>query len=128
MFTIQFQKCKVLVWSSQERLVTIFEDGAEVPACPNYDRESKARAVSLGYGSDLWGMTLDHELVHTILAEMDYDEKLLEEPISPALWAAAHPETRSYSEEESARFLEEEKRVFRLQRFHQLMKSFKREF
>ena len=114
MITLQFKHCKVFIWHEQHRLVTVFEDGAELTACPNYDPESVSRSHSLGYCGDVWAMTVDHEVGHTILAEMDNLD------FSPALWAAAHP-TEPRTRKQKAAFKREEKRVLELQRFSRLL-------
>jgi hypothetical protein len=48
---------------------TLFNDGSSIGACPLWgDPESLARAETLGYGDDLWLMTLEHEILHSISA------------------------------------------------------------
>lgn len=47
---------------------TTLPDGTEVRAHPNYGHEDVARARSLGYQGDVWGMTLDHDRMHAQLA------------------------------------------------------------
>lgn len=64
----------------------------------------------MGYGADVWAMTIDHEIGHTILAEMDG------KPYSPALWAVAHPDVRRDPNE----LHREECRVMEMQRFARL--------
>ena len=85
MFTLNFKHCKVMVWPNQKCMVTIFEDGAELPAAPNFRDEDFELANKLGYGSNTWLMTYEHELTHTGLAERRGW------PYSAALWSAAHP-------------------------------------
>lgn len=47
---------------------TTLPDGTQVQARPNYGHEDIARAHALGYQGDVWGMTLDHDRYHALLA------------------------------------------------------------
>jgi hypothetical protein len=79
-----FRNCVVRIWPSHRYLETRFPDGAIAPAAPNDDEESRARAQRLGYGTDLWRMTVEHELAHTFTAEARGD------PFSIVLSYVAH--------------------------------------
>lgn len=46
---------------------TTLPDGALIVARPNEGAEHVARARSLGYGSDVWAMTMDHDPMHARL-------------------------------------------------------------
>lgn len=64
-------------------------DGSYVEATPQWDEPSyRARALDLGYGSDLVRMCQDHEVLHSVAAE------LLRQAASPVLWAVAHGDAR----------------------------------
>ena len=65
-------------------VVTRFPDGSEVHAHPQHGEEDEARARALGY-ADVAAMTLDHDRLHTLLAQA------LTDGPSPVLWAQAHP-------------------------------------
>lgn len=64
--------------------LTCFSDGVELKAAPQDDRDYLNRARDLGYGNDALTMCQDHELLHSVVAEM------LHAGPSPALWRAAH--------------------------------------
>lgn len=66
---------------------TIFEDGTRCPASPQDNGSYRATAKLLGYGENLMQMCLDHEVLHTLLAQV------CEQPYSKTLWAVAHGET-----------------------------------
>lgn len=57
--------CVVRIWPAY--LETVFEDGLKVPAAANYDEQSLATAAALGYGTDTWALSRDHELAHSLL-------------------------------------------------------------
>lgn len=84
------------IYEDGQAVVTTFDDGAEVVAGPSSDEENVARAVSLGYGDDLWRMTKEHEIIHRLLAEAEGRDQ------SIALWYAAHPD---YEMDDCDRFL-----------------------
>jgi len=63
---------------------TVFYDNTVAGACPNDDEESRARAFSLGYGDNIWQMTLEHEIAHILAA------KLSGKSHSIILWNVAH--------------------------------------
>jgi hypothetical protein len=73
------------------RVQTVFADGTRLDARPPWGyepewHEAYARALALGYGNTrdpVWEMTLDHDLVHMLLAQA---EGL---PHSPTLYAVA---------------------------------------
>jgi hypothetical protein len=67
-------------WAS---VVTRFDDGTKVVACPEHTELERARACALGY-PNTWEMTRHHDLLHSILA---YSQGL---DVSPVLWAVAH--------------------------------------
>jgi hypothetical protein len=46
---------------------TVLPDGTTIHAKPNHDSEDVARARALGYGGDVWRMTLDHDHMHVRL-------------------------------------------------------------
>src|SRR5687767_2982374 len=63
---------------------TVFLNGAELKAAPQDDPAYLARAVDLGYGGDTLAMCQDHELLHSLAAE------LLHGRPSATLWRVAH--------------------------------------
>jgi hypothetical protein len=63
---------------------TIFDDHSFAPATPNSSPVDTERAHVLGYNGDTWSMTLDHELLHTWVAER------LGRECSVVLWNVAH--------------------------------------
>lgn len=63
---------------------TIFPDGTEVVAAPQDNDEYRARAIELGYGNDALAMCVDHEVLHSVAAE------LLHRSPSEVLWRVAH--------------------------------------
>jgi hypothetical protein len=69
-------------------VITRFEDGTTVTACPQHDADYPAHALELGYtGVDVgWQMCRDHELFHNLMAWLYLGD------VSPALWAVAHGE------------------------------------
>ena len=71
---IVFRACVVRIYHDAQFVETIFPDGAKAPAAPNNDADSRARALRIGYGADLWRMTVEHELAHTFTAEARGDE------------------------------------------------------
>jgi hypothetical protein len=82
--TITFQHCRLEVDHADRYMETVFEDGSVAPARPNFEPSDITRAHDLGYDGDTWQMTLDHELMHTWVAEM------MGQPYSVILWNVAH--------------------------------------
>lgn len=64
---IQIGECEIRIWEDAQVLETRFEDGLKVPAAPNYDEQSLATAAALGYGSDTWMLSKQHEISHSLL-------------------------------------------------------------
>jgi hypothetical protein len=84
MTIIQFQRCRIEIDHLGQFMQTIFEDGTSAPATPNYRESDIARAHELGYRGDTWSMSLDHEPLHSLVAEQ------MGEPYSVILWNVAH--------------------------------------
>jgi hypothetical protein len=84
MTTLTFQRCRLDVDHERKYMQTTFEDGTYAPATPNYREDDVRRARELGYRGDTWQMTLDHEPLHTLIAEM------MGESYSRILWNVAH--------------------------------------
>lgn len=61
-------KTVVDVWPSRRYLETIFEDGTKVPACPQDTDEYRKTAMDTGYGTNTWALSLEHELIHSLLS------------------------------------------------------------
>lgn len=80
--TYTFNHCWVHV--SPEYTETVFQDGTRVTATPEETDEYRAKAERYGYGNDLPGLSREHEILHTFLAER------LRDGCSHALWAVAH--------------------------------------
>lgn len=82
---------------------TVFDDGTVAGACPMWSHEeSKQRARDLGYGDDLWRMTVEHEIAHTLTAELRGD------PHSIILWNVSHGDGKRWppgGKDEEARAL-----------------------
>lgn len=78
--------CEVWIWDQARYLETRFSDGTTVPAAPEPTESYRQTARRCGYGEDVWGLTLAHEISHTLLATW----RGL--PASPVLWAQAHEE------------------------------------
>lgn len=64
------QQGTVFIDYDRQGIVTALPDGTEVVATPNYTPEDIARAHSLGYRGDVAKMTMDHDPLHTKVAEM----------------------------------------------------------
>jgi hypothetical protein len=72
------------VWPDSLR--TILPDGSQVTAAPEDTAAYRERARLMGYGDDTFRMSLDHELAHSLVADLlGLDE-------SPALLRVAHGE------------------------------------
>lgn len=66
--TFRYGRTTVEVFDGWVR--TTLPDGTAVHAVPGDTEEDRARAVSLGYGGDVWLMTRDHDRFHSLLAYM----------------------------------------------------------
>ena len=80
--TLHFKNCWVN--TSPGYTETAFHDGTRVCAAPEDSPEYQAKAAQFGYGEDLAGLSREHEILHTFLAEK------LGYGASPTLWAVAH--------------------------------------
>lgn len=99
-----FEFCEVCVDDPARYMQTTFFDGSIVSATPNYSPQSFCLAGRLGYGLDVWGMSKDHELIHTWLSG----------GLSPTLWRMANlTSEHDISDNDVA---EEESRVFDFQK------------
>lgn len=87
---IPFSGCVVRVFDDARYLETVFPDGTRVPASPEDTDAYRATARRLGYGDDTWRQCLEHEVLHTLVAE-----RVLFHAYSPTLWRVAHGETRA---------------------------------
>jgi hypothetical protein len=103
-----FPRCLVLVDESQRYVETRFEDGSKVGSTPNTDEHTMATAADLGYGTDTWSMSRDHELAHTWLAHQDGKDW------SVTMWHLAHPDDPNRPSEDQIAY--EEQRVLDFQR------------
>jgi hypothetical protein len=95
--TLRLGECTICIWPAEQRLETRFLSEKHVPATPNTDPTSVARAEALGYGADTWLMSLHHEILHTWLAVMQG------KPYSPTLCCVAwdiHPPPGLFHDEE----------------------------
>jgi hypothetical protein len=103
-----FPGCAVLVDESGRYVETRFPDGSKVGSTPNDDPHTLDVAADLGYGTDTWSMSRDHEVAHTWLAMLDG------QPHSRTMWRLAHP----YDDDlpDDAEVAEEEQRVLDFQR------------
>jgi hypothetical protein len=61
-------ECTIDVWPTTRYLRTTFPDGLVCHAAANDDADTMQKARQLGYDST-WMMTLEHEALHSILAE-----------------------------------------------------------
>lgn len=84
MTRLRFRNCAFEVDHADKYMQTTFEDGCFAPARPNYRVSDVERAKTLGYHGDTWQMSLDHEPLHTFVAE------IVGEPYSRILWNVAH--------------------------------------
>lgn len=80
-----FPGCYVLIDEDAQYVETRFPDGTKVGSTPNLDPHTMNVAAELGYGTDTWAMSRDHEVSHTWLAHLD---GLL---FSRTMWRLAHP-------------------------------------
>jgi hypothetical protein len=104
----RYPRCTVIVDAAARYVETRFDDGRTVGSTPNDDEHTLRIAADLGYGTDTWAMSRDHEMCHTWLAHV------AGLPWSPTFWRLAHPEAvGSIGDTEVA---EEETRVLDFQR------------
>jgi hypothetical protein len=82
--TFHFKHCYVIVDSDNKRIETHYGDGSIAVGVPQDTDSYRQTARDLGYGDDTWLMTVEHELLHTALAEAR------DEHHSGSLWAQAH--------------------------------------
>ena len=80
--TLHFRHCWVNTAPGYTE--TCFHDGTRVTATPDEGDEYRGKAARYGYEDDLEGLSRDHEILHTFLAEA------LGYGASPTLWAVAH--------------------------------------
>ena len=83
--TLQFQHCWVNCVPGYTE--TCYHDGTKVTATPEDSDQYRANTALFGYGSDTGGLSREHEILHTFLAEK------LGLGSSPTLWAVAHGQT-----------------------------------
>jgi hypothetical protein len=104
----EYPEFVLIVDEDQRYIETRFPDGTSIGATPNEDDRSLRTAADLGYGSDTWAMSRDHELAHAWLAHLDGMRW------SPTMWRLAHP----YGDDlpDDAQVAEEEARVLAFQR------------
>jgi hypothetical protein len=98
----------VLVDEGDQYVETRFPDGTKVGSTPNDDAHTLDVAAELGYGTDTWTMSRDHEIAHSWLALRDGL------PHSPTMWRLAHPYGDGIPDD--AAVAEEERRVLDFQR------------
>lgn len=106
MRSYEIGRVRVHVLDDVPHLWTAWDDGLILPAGPA-PADRLALCADMGYGDDLWAMSLDHEIAHHWLAVLDG----LPFSVSLRLVAAgqtADPETRAY-------IVAEEERVCRWQ-------------
>ena len=103
-----FPHCRVIVDEESRYVESRMDDGSKVGATPNDDEASLRTAEELGYGTDTWAMTRDHELSHAWLAHLDG------RPWSPTMWRLAHPDSSDVAGDTEV--AEEEARVLAFQR------------
>lgn len=80
----KFANCYVVVDDELRTVSTHYDDGTVAYGVPHDTDAYRKTAVDLGYGDDVWAMTVDHELMHTALAEIRGEHH------SGSLWAQAH--------------------------------------
>jgi hypothetical protein len=103
-----YPHCTVIIDEGSRYVETRFADGATVGSTPNQDAHTLWLADDLGYGTDTWAMSKDHEMAHTWLAHAAGLRW------SPTFWRIAHPSADdSIGDEEVAR---EETQVLEFQR------------
>jgi hypothetical protein len=103
-----FPRCTVIVDEVARYVETRFQDGSTVGSTPNADEHTLELAHQLGYGTDTWTMSKDHEICHTWMAHLEG------QPYSATFWRIAHPAlTDSIGDDDVA---DEEARVLDFQR------------
>jgi hypothetical protein len=103
-----YPHCTVIIDEAAHYVETRFTDGAIVGSTPNQDDHTLKMAAELGYGTDTWTMSKDHEMAHTWLAHV------AGLPWSATFWRISHPtEQGSIGDDEVA---DEETRVLEFQR------------
>jgi hypothetical protein len=103
-----YPHCTVIIDEEAQYIETRFADGATVGSTPNQDAHTLRMAEALGYGTDTWAMSRDHEMAHTWLAHV------AGMPWSNTFWRIAHPTADgSIGDDEVA---DEETRVLDFQR------------
>ncbi len=80
--TLRFRNCWVNITPGYTE--TCYHDGTRVPATPEDSDGYRENATRFGYGDDLAGLSREHEVLHTFLAEARIGGA------SPTLWAVAH--------------------------------------
>lgn len=80
--TLRFRHCWVNITPGFTE--TCYHDGTRVPATPEDSDGYRENAARFGYGDDLAGLSREHEVLHTFLAEKRTGGA------SPTLWAVAH--------------------------------------
>ncbi len=83
--TLQFEHCWVNCVPGYTE--TCYHDGTKVTATPEDSDQYRANTALFGYGTDTRGLSREHEILHTFLAEK------LGFGSSPTLWAVAHGQT-----------------------------------
>jgi hypothetical protein len=81
-----FRGCTVIIDEERHYVETRFPDGGAAGSTPNDDPHTLDVAAEMGYGTDTWTMSRDHELTHTWLAHVDGLD------YSPTMWRIAHPD------------------------------------
>lgn len=79
-----FEHCYVTVDTDNHVIATHYPDGTIAFGVPQDTDDYRATAKNLGYGDDTWLMTVEHELMHTALAEIRGEDH------SGSIWAQAH--------------------------------------
>jgi hypothetical protein len=102
-----FPGCAIFVDEEARYVETRFPDGAKVGSTPNDDAHTMRVAVDLGYGTDTWSMSRDHEIAHSWLAHLDGREW------SRTMWRLAHPDDPTVPDD--AEVAEEEQRILEFQ-------------
>ena len=104
----KFPGCEVRVDEHRRYVETRFPDGARVGSTPNADEHTLNVAAELGYGTDTFAMSRDHELAHSWLAYQDG------RVASPTMWRLAHPEAEGLPDD--VEVSQEEARVLAFQK------------
>lgn len=114
-----FRFCYVLEIPEEHRIETHFDDGTVAHGVPHDTDEYRATARALGYGDNVWQLTVEHEILHTAIAEMRGEHH------SGSLWAQAHkPADFEFDTNNMPRVGQaEEDRLFAFQRLLNRMRS-----